>query len=106
MNNSSYLSTGSDVDGDSGSTGVDRCPRPCCQPESLTAEQVAGIEYRQARRRETFRAEFCRRCPSCGSRWVRPVLVTTRRGVRVLVTDRRTWICADCVREWTPGVIG
>lgn len=41
-----------------------------------------------------FRAEIPKLCPWLGHRDVAPVFVT----------NRRTWICGDCRREFTQGV--
>lgn len=70
-------------------------PSHCCQP-ALTTAEVAGIEYRAARQGETSRGEISRCCPWLGHRSVTPSFETSRR----------TWFCWDCVREFTPGVIG
>lgn len=43
-----------------------------------------------------FRAEIPSRCGWCGGRSVPPVYAT----------NRRTWCCLDCRKEFTPGATG
>ena len=68
-------------------------PPFCCQPP-MTPAEIEAREDRLRRVRAAFVAEIPERCPWLGHRDVVPVFAT----------DRRTWGCLDCRREFTTGV--
>lgn len=70
-------------------------PPACCQAP-LSVDQQARMLDRFDSIARTYREETPSRCGWCGGGWVAPVFVT----------DRRSWICVDCRREFTPGAIG
>lgn len=68
-------------------------PPTCCQPGLVDRAALAARLERLDRVHAAFRAETPQRCPWLGHRDVLPVFTT----------NRRTWECLLCKREFTTG---